>query len=64
MVNQNDHSGAIENIADTPDAFVDAVDGVMVMDKNKAVKENRLAILSGVSHLFAKVADFRRIVTD
>jgi glycyl-tRNA synthetase beta chain len=39
-------------------------DGVLVMDKDAAVKGNRLAILSTVSGLFAQVADFRKVVTD
>lgn len=39
-------------------------DGVMVMDKDPAVKKNRLAILGTVSELFAQVADFRKIVTE
>jgi glycyl-tRNA synthetase beta chain len=39
-------------------------DGVMVMDKDKAVQNNRLAILQEVSSLFAQVADFRKVVTE
>lgn len=39
-------------------------DGVMVMDKDEAKKQNRLAILSSVSSLFAQVADFRQVVTE
>jgi glycyl-tRNA synthetase beta chain len=43
------------------DAFFD---GVMVMDKDTSVKNNRLAILGTVSALFAQVADFRKVVTE
>jgi glycyl-tRNA synthetase beta chain len=43
------------------DAFFD---GVMVMDKDAAVKKNRLAILGTVSDIFAQVADFRKVVTE
>jgi glycyl-tRNA synthetase beta chain len=43
------------------DAFFD---GVLVMDKDTAVKSNRLAILRTVSDLFARVADFRKVVTE
>ena len=43
------------------DAFFD---GVMVMDKDAAVRHNRLAILNDVSGLFAQVADFRKVVTE
>ncbi|UCF29945.1 MAG: glycine--tRNA ligase subunit beta [bacterium] len=43
------------------DAFFD---GVMVMDKDRSVQKNRLAILQEVSDLFAQVADFRKVVTE
>jgi len=43
------------------DAFFD---GVLVMDKDPAVKANRLALLAGISGLFARVADFRKVVTE
>ena len=43
------------------DAFFD---GVLVMDKDTDVKSNRLAILRTVSDLFARVADFRKVVTE
>jgi glycyl-tRNA synthetase beta chain len=39
-------------------------DGVLVMDKDAALKKNRLAILDSVSGLFTQVADFRKIVTE
>lgn len=43
------------------DAFFD---GVMVMDKDPAIKKNRLAILAEVSTLFARMADFSKVVTE
>ena len=43
------------------DAFFD---GVMVMDKDPAIKKNRLAILAEVSKLFARMADFSKVVTE
>jgi glycyl-tRNA synthetase beta chain len=42
----------------------DFFDGVLVMDKDARVRENRLAILAAVSGLFAQVADFRKVVTE
>ncbi|MEW6599812.1 MAG: glycine--tRNA ligase subunit beta [Nitrospirota bacterium] len=37
-------------------------DGVLVMDKNPQIKENRLALLFSVKKLFDSLADFSRIV--
>jgi glycyl-tRNA synthetase beta chain len=34
----------------------------MVMDKDVAVKENRLALLAGITGLFSRIADFSRLV--
>lgn len=45
----------------TVDAFFD---GVMVMDKDEALKRNRLALLSSVMALFSEVADFRKLVIE
>ena len=39
-------------------------DGVMVMDENEAVKNNRLALLVRVSNLSSKIADLTKIVQD
>jgi glycyl-tRNA synthetase beta chain len=41
------------------DAFFDTV---MVMDKDAAVKTNRLALLAGITGLFSQIADFSRLV--
>ena len=43
------------------DAFFNAV---MVMDKDEAVRFNRLSLLSEISGLFHRVADFSKIVTE
>jgi glycyl-tRNA synthetase beta chain len=59
---QLDFSGALADIASLRkevDAFFDTV---MVMDKDPAVKANRLALLSGVTGLFSRIADFSRLV--
>lgn len=39
-------------------------DGVMVMDENEAVKNNRLALLVRVSNLSGRIADLTKIVQD
>jgi len=56
-----DYPGALRTIAGLRvpvDAFFD---GVMVMAKDEKVRENRLALLTGVAQLFAGIADFSRI---
>ncbi|HEX9020755.1 MAG TPA: glycine--tRNA ligase subunit beta, partial [Nitrospirota bacterium] len=57
-----DFRGALADIASLRrpvDAFFDTV---MVMDKDEAVKDNRLALLAGVTGLFSRIADFSRLV--
>ncbi|HWR73275.1 MAG TPA: glycine--tRNA ligase subunit beta, partial [Nitrospirota bacterium] len=58
---QLDFRGALADIASlrrTVDAFFDTV---MVMDKDEAVKNNRLALLAGITGLFSGIADFSRL---
>jgi glycyl-tRNA synthetase beta chain len=57
-----DFRGALADIASLRkrvDAFFDTV---MVMDKDAAVKGNRLALLAGITGLFSRIADFSRLV--
>jgi glycyl-tRNA synthetase beta chain len=57
-----DFRGALADIASLRkrvDAFFDTV---MVMDKDAAVKANRLALLAGITGLFSRIADFSRLV--
>jgi glycyl-tRNA synthetase beta chain len=57
-----DFRGALADIASLRkrvDAFFDRV---MVMDKDAEVKNNRLALLAGITGLFAEIADFSRLV--
>lgn len=57
-----DYRGALADIASLRkpvDAFFDTV---MVMDKNTEIKNNRLALLSGITGLFSRIADFSRLV--
>lgn len=39
-------------------------DRVLVMDKDKTTRENRLALLGQIADLFSKIADFSKIVTE
>jgi glycyl-tRNA synthetase beta chain len=44
--------------------FIDAFfDSVLVMDRDEAVRRNRLALLTRIHDLFTRVADFRKIQT-
>ncbi len=57
-----DYAGAIatlSQLAATIDAFFD---GVMVMDKDEKIKNNRLGLLKLVDNLICQVADFSKIV--
>jgi len=57
-----DFRGALADIASLR-APVDAFfDKVMVMDKDESVKQNRLALLAGITGLFSGIADFSRLV--
>jgi glycyl-tRNA synthetase beta chain len=49
---------AIAALRPAVDAFFD---GVMVMAENPQVRNNRLALLTGVARLFTDIADFSRI---
>ncbi len=56
-----DFRGALADIASlrrTVDVFFDTV---MVMDKDESVKNNRLALLAGITGLFSGIADFSRL---
>ena len=57
-----DYAGAIgtlKNLAAPIDAFFD---GVMVMDKDERIKNNRLGLLKLVDNLICQIADFSKIV--
>ncbi len=57
-----DFRGALADIASLR-KYVDAFfDTVMVMDKDPDVKNNRLALLAGITGLFSQIADFSRLV--
>jgi glycyl-tRNA synthetase beta subunit len=43
------------------DAFFN---GVMVMDEDRLIRENRLSLLSGIAKLFFKFGDFTRVMVD
>lgn len=62
-IDRSDYDGALEAMSKLKapiDAFFESV---LVMDKDEAVRRNRLALLTRVRDLFAKVGDFRKIQT-
>jgi glycyl-tRNA synthetase beta chain len=57
-----DFRGALADIASLRKAVDAFFDTVMVMDKDADVKNNRLALLAGITGLFSGIADFSRLV--
>ena len=60
---KEEFNSALLEIATLKGAVDAFFDGVMVMDKDEKIKNNRLAILWGVSDIFSGIADFSRITT-
>lgn len=61
-VTAQDYAGAIATLSQLA-APIDAFfDGVMVMDKDEKIKNNRLGLLKLVDNLICQVADFSKIV--
>jgi len=61
FIAKSDYVAALQTITPLRD-FVDAFfNGVMVMAEDEKVRNNRLALLTGVARLFEKIADFTRI---
>lgn len=62
LIEGQDYHGAIDAMMDLTapiDAFFDKV---MVMDKDEAIKNNRLALLKSITIMVNKVADFSKVV--
>ena len=57
-----DYAAAIAELSKLAAPIDGFFDSVMVMDKDEAVKNNRLALLKAVDGLISKVADFSKIV--
>ena len=56
-----DFRGALTDIASLRQPVDAFFDKVMVMDKDAEVKNNRLALLAGITGLFSAIADFSRL---
>jgi glycyl-tRNA synthetase beta chain len=62
-VKSSDYDGALEAMAGLKGAIDAYFDTVLIMDENLDIRKNRLALLTSIHDLFAKVADFRKIQT-
>jgi len=60
---EKDFIGALNKLAALRPAVDAFFDHVMVMDKDEQIRLNRLSLLSEISCLFHKIADFSKIVT-
>ncbi len=58
-----DFNQALMDIATLRDSVDVFFDGVMVMAEDPDIRNNRLALLSGIAALFASIADFSKIST-
>jgi glycyl-tRNA synthetase beta chain len=56
-----DYHGALRVLAELKDPVDAFFDAVLVMDKDDAVRENRLALLATINATFTKIADFRQL---
>ena len=61
-IEERNYPGAIAALGGMAQPIDSFFDGVMVMDKDEAVKNNRLGLLKSVDSLVGQVADFGRIV--
>ena len=57
-----DYAGAIDTLSQLAAPIDTFFDGVMVMDKDEKIKNNRLGLLKLVDNLVCQVADFSKIV--
>lgn len=58
----SDYRGAIDAMMDLVKPINEFFDAVMVMDKDEAIRKNRLALARSIADLIETVADFSRIV--
>ena len=57
-----DYAGAIAVLAELAEPIAAFFEGVMVMDKDEKIRNNRLGLLKMVDNLICQVADFSKIV--
>ncbi len=64
LAERDDHVGALSAIASLRPAVDRFFDDVLVMDGEEAIRANRLALLSGLSRLLCREADFAEVVVE
>lgn len=62
LIEGQDYAGAIDAMMDLAQPIDGFFDGVMVMDPDEAVRNNRLALLKSIVELAQKIADFSKII--
>jgi glycyl-tRNA synthetase beta chain len=60
-VSRDDYAGALARIRDLKPAVDHFFDKVMVMAEDKALRENRIRLLTEIGALFNQVADFSKV---
>ena len=62
LVDKKDFNGALDALKKLSAPIDSYFDSVMVMDENLDVRRNRLALLKSIDELFARIADFSKLV--
>lgn len=60
-LNQRDYPSALQAMIQMKKPIDDFFDGVMVMVEDKAIRNNRLALLREIGQLFLRIADFSKL---
>jgi glycyl-tRNA synthetase beta chain len=63
LLSKSKYAEALESIGRLKGPIDGFFDSVLVMDKDEAVRRNRLALLTRIHGLFSRIADFRKIQT-
>jgi glycyl-tRNA synthetase beta chain len=64
FMHKRDYPQALQALSHLRQPIDDFFNAVMVMDKDKAVQENRLALLQGITELFSSFGDFTRVTVE
>ncbi len=62
LIDKKDYIGALDALKKLTTPIDSFFDSVMVMDENQDIRKNRLALLKSIDDLFAKIADFSKLV--
>ncbi len=64
LLNEKDYQGAMREMRQLKEPVDNFFDRVLVMDEDRKLKDNRLALLGQIADLFSRIADFSKIVTE